>query len=423
MGHIINIIRKINSTYSTFAIIITNTLFLFVVVNIIAFYIPSPIENYHLENLYHPSIKLIKENPALMQKIHEGKTLSDIITIYQESPNVKSHPTLEFMTTPEIGQIYKVGFENCRYDSFITHQNITKIINGSTWIFGGSTAFGCGVGENETISFFLNKMDTPNSYINFGVPAYGQKNEIEKLILLLQKGYKPKSVIFIDGLNDLYSLTKSNLTALETPARTFNSYSHNFNHANSNFVNNFIYSLPLIKLYYDYLAMTMVKNGSVNSALLENIYEKESLYNTNPYLHFKLTEVLSYEPKNTTFYKEKFNSYYQANQKLLEALAEKFKFKYTVYFQPIGPFFSKNPFIVDSNAIKNNNLLYKNVKPIFEDIKNKIKNKNLKSFCDISSADNLCPYPYVDLTHYSKSMNRKIAELILNNQRIGERFK
>jgi hypothetical protein len=42
-----------------------------------------------------------------------------------------------------------------------------------------------------------------------------------------------------------------------------------------------------------------------------------------------------------------------------------------------------------------------------------LKNKRWKHFTDISYCDTLLPHPYVDLTHYSKKMNKLLATQIL----------
>ncbi len=412
-------VKKRVPTYATIAVIVTNTIILFIVINIVASFISLPTKSNKPEELYYAATQLVKDKPELMQQIHEGKSSNDIKALYLEAPNVKSHPVLEFMTTPCSSRFYNVGFENCRYNSFINQSNIKQLMNNSTWVFGGSTAFGVGVADNETITYFLNKIDTPNSYVNFGVPAYCQTNEIEKLILLLQKGYRPKRVLFLDGLNDLYAITKSNFETFESPARVFNAYAHNFNLGMTGFNTNLIYTLPIVKLYYEYLAYIGLKNKTVTSEMLGKIYENDALYNTETYLHFKLTEVQVNQTKNVIISERKLYNHYRANLLLLDALSSAYQFDYNIFLQPIGLFLSNNPFIKDSIAIKNNNQLYKNVRPVFEGLKLSIQNKELPHFYDISDTHLLCSYPYVDLTHYSKSMNKKIAEIIIKKTNLS----
>ncbi|TAE79989.1 MAG: hypothetical protein EAY81_10815, partial [Bacteroidetes bacterium] len=299
--------------YSTVAIIFTNTVILFVVINLIASVIPLPTKSEKLEAFYYSNIELTKKKPELIQKIHEGKSISDIMALYREAPNVQSHPVLEFMTIPCNGRFYHVGFENCRYNSFVNQSNIKQKINKSIWLFGGSTVFGEGVSHDETITYFLNQADTANSYVNFGVPAYCQKNEMQKLILLLQKGYRPKQVFFLDGLNDLYAISKSNFEPLESPSRAFNAYAHDFNLGMTGLNTNLFYLLPVVKLYYEYMAYWMLKNNKVTPEELKEVYEPDALYNTKTYLHYKLAEANANQPKDLVLSEKKLVNHYRSN--------------------------------------------------------------------------------------------------------------
>ncbi len=405
-------IKKYIPTYSTLAVVITNTIVLFVLLNLIAYVIPSPLLKKQEEGMIIKPEALLQQNPALLQKIHEGKSIEAIADLYHQAPNVKSHPTLEFMTIPTSSNYYHVGIENCRYNSFVNSSNIKQLINNNTWVLGGSTAFGYGVADNETVSFFLNQLDTSTTYINFGAPSFHQKMEIEKLILLLQKGYRPSRVVFLDGLNDLYKLTESNFNPFEAPNKSSNAYAHNLISLNKNL----LYAIPVVKRYYEYLAYRMVKKGNITSEMLGDIYEANSLYNTQPFLHYLLCEALLEQPKNPTVTSAKILRYYQGNLTLLDALSKKYHFEYSIFLQPIGPFLNSNPFIKDTLDLKNSFRLYQNVAPAYQKITSAVRQHHLPHFYDLSSSHELCPYPYVDLTHYSSSMNKKLAELILQKR-------
>ncbi len=405
--------KKIQLTYSTVTTVFAHTCILFLLINIIAHFIPSPVSDTNAEDLYYTPEVLLKKRPDLIRNIHEGKPIKEIEALYQSRPNVISHPAMEFMTAPCSGKFYNVGFENCRYNSLVNQHNIKVKINKSTWVFGGSTVFGDGVTDDETIPYFLNKMDSGSSYINFGGLSNHQKLEIEKLVLLLQKGYRPSKVIFLDGLNDLYKITESNFAAFETPNRSVNAYSHNFSIGTIGINKNLLYALPVVKLYYKYLAHYLIKKGSINSQELGNYAQVNSLYTKQPVLHYYANEILIHQPKNSSAYSKKLIQYYQSNLLLIEALSKAYHFDYAVFIQPVGPFLSSNPFIKDTFALRNDFRLYKNVKPVYDSVITAIKHQQLPHYYDLSYAHNLCSQPYVDLTHYSKSMNQKLAELIL----------
>lgn len=406
-------LKKIQSFYSTVTIVFANTCILFLLINVIAHFIPSPLNDANTENFYYTPEYLIKNNPNLIRHIHDGKPIEDIKALYQARPNVTSHPMMEFTTMPCSGKFYNVGFENCRYNSMVTQHNIKSALNKSIWVFGGSTVFGDGVTDDETIPYFLNKMDSSGTYINFGGLSNHQKMEIEKLILLLQKGYRPSKVIFLDGLNDMYKITESNFDAFETPNRSVNAYSHNFSIGTIGINKNLLYALPVIKLYYKYRAYYLIKKGLINAEVLGNFAQVNSLYTQNPVLHYYAHEILLHQYKNTTQSSKKLIEYYQSNATLLDALSNAYHFDYAVFIQPIGPFLSSNPFIKDTVALKNDFRLYKNVQPVYHALTTAVKLKKIPNYYDLSDAHHLCTYPYVDLTHYSKFMNQKLAELIL----------
>lgn len=409
--------KKIQLTYSTVTTVFANTCILFLLINVIAYFIPSPVNDADSENLYYTPEYLIKNNPNLIRHIHDGKPIEEIVALYRARPNVTSHPTMEFITMPCSGKFYNVGFENCRYNSMVNQHNIKAAINNSTWVFGGSTVFGDGVTDDETIPYFLNKMDSAGTYINFGGLSNHQKLEIEKLMLLLQKGYRPSKVIFLDGLNDVYKITESNFDACETPNRSVNAYSHNFSIGTIGINKNILYALPVVKLYYKYLAYYLVKKGRINAEVLGDFTQVNSLYTQKPVLHYYAHEILLHQPKNTIESSKKLVEYYQSNLLLLDALSKAYHFDYAVFIQPVGPFLSSNPFIKDTVALKNDFRLYKNVYPVYQAVTTAIKHQQLPHYYDLSYAHTLCSHPYVDLTHYSKSMNEKLAELILANSK------
>ena len=77
-------------------------------------------------------------------------------------------------------------------------------LNNSVWFFGGSTTFGYGVEDNNTIpSKFERKSN--EKVINFGAGFYYsfQENHLFKKFL---KSHKPKYAIFLDGHNESCSI-------------------------------------------------------------------------------------------------------------------------------------------------------------------------------------------------------------------------
>jgi len=81
----------------------------------------------------------------------------------------------------------------------------------AVFLMGGSTTFGVGVGDNETIAAYLQScLDrrTPATYhvVNAGVTGYSSTEELLYLITDI-RFRDPEAVVFIDGRNDIYFST------------------------------------------------------------------------------------------------------------------------------------------------------------------------------------------------------------------------
>lgn len=79
----------------------------------------------------------------------------------------------------------------------------------NVFVFGGSTVFGHGVADDETVPAALEReldaaLEQPVSVYNFGAAAYYSTHERILFGQLLADGYRPGLALFVDGLNDLY---------------------------------------------------------------------------------------------------------------------------------------------------------------------------------------------------------------------------
>lgn len=69
--------------------------------------------------------------------------------------------------------------------------------------FGGSTAWGMGSVDNETIPAFLDSMNTNAIFENYGEFGFNSRQGLSKLINLYKLGITFDYVIFYDGVNEL----------------------------------------------------------------------------------------------------------------------------------------------------------------------------------------------------------------------------
>jgi hypothetical protein len=74
-------------------------------------------------------------------------------------------------------------------------------VEGAVWAFGGSTTFGSGVADHETIPAQLERL-IGRPVINFAVRGDGSLMENRLLSYYLRVGYRPALAMFLDGINE-----------------------------------------------------------------------------------------------------------------------------------------------------------------------------------------------------------------------------
>ena len=89
----------------------------------------------------------------------------------------------------------------------------------NVFVFGGSTTFGVGLPDGETIPSYLQEVAAANHPVppvkvyNFAQPAYFSSQELIQFEQLLNSGFVPQTAVFIDGVNDFTFVTGQPLFA------------------------------------------------------------------------------------------------------------------------------------------------------------------------------------------------------------------
>lgn len=81
-----------------------------------------------------------------------------------------------------------------------SRRQVTALEN-AVWFFGGSTTFGEGIADRETIPSQLEAV-TGHPVVNLGVRNYSSTEENLLLNHYLRIGYRPRVAIFLDGINE-----------------------------------------------------------------------------------------------------------------------------------------------------------------------------------------------------------------------------
>ena len=91
----------------------------------------------------------------------------------------------------------------------LTAHNSTREDALEVWVFGGSTAWGTGAPDDQTIpshlAYIMNDRGVDTRVRNLGESAYVSTQEVVYLLRELQAGRRPQVVVFYDGVNDSVS--------------------------------------------------------------------------------------------------------------------------------------------------------------------------------------------------------------------------
>lgn len=331
--------------------------------------------------------------------------------------NIRLHPTL-FGTQEGLNEHHKVGIEGIRYEEGWSDKKVKGYLSGfipNTFVFGGSTTYGAGVGNNQTITYHLNKQTKRNEiFLNFGAVWYDSKLELNKLIYLLRKGYRPRRVIFIDGLNDVATLTdKYYKNFIDVNRLHFFLKDNNEKEIrpgwpeHETLFKSFVMSLPAYHLAIRIFGGEEIYYGPKYSGpRIDPNVDKVDLYQS--IINYTNVSLKDAESDFNRFY-----LYYLNHIDFLTQIADSFHFDLYFVYQPMGISDTANLFVKNSFRSTERYKWFARVDGLITqavqkrtlrmiDCSDSIKNKNIR-------------WAYVDPTHYSNEGNRAVANCIYGN--------
>ncbi|HRZ85778.1 MAG TPA: hypothetical protein P5277_03270 [Candidatus Paceibacterota bacterium] len=208
-------IKSARKIYVTISIILLNTIILFLLINLILYFVNPVLRQMFVVGELTFSDEIISE-------IYPHMSLEDSRSLILETHKKIFH-VYEPFTGFKVGEfngtfihVDKEGFrfikDQCSYPPSNQTYNL--------FILGGSTTFGSGVIDNETIASKIQEILRKESSINktskiciynFGRPFYYSSQERELFtLLLLEENQRPNVVIFIDGLNEHIKEVRNN---------------------------------------------------------------------------------------------------------------------------------------------------------------------------------------------------------------------
>jgi len=166
----------------------------------------------------------IKLKPILYKQLNQT---SDPKAYYPTYSNKEFSIEL-FNEFSKLSTIYKsfIGWKretvNFKYTKILGPYNARKskgeAITNSVWFFGGSTMWGTGSSDNQTIPSHFNSLTNIPVY-NFGETGWDSRQSLNQLINVIGDNHKPSVVVFYDGVNDVVNQCRSEIKLLPAHSR------------------------------------------------------------------------------------------------------------------------------------------------------------------------------------------------------------
>jgi len=345
----------------------------------------------YLENKQSSSNAISTKYNISLEHYYPGMTQKEIDLLLQETWDRKRslvyEPFTQFKEKSFVGKFVNISKEGFRksFDQGIWPSGGNKG-QYNIFLLGGSTAFGYGLVDEETVPSWLQKKinDTyPGRHIklfNMGRSHYYSTQERLLFETLLTKNIIPDMVIFLDGLNDFYYNEDIPLFTKNFELFTSGGFDGFFNLLRKGIV-----ELPIFQLY-------------------RHLINKSKKDRPDDFTKYQNKEVVDQVIKR-----------YLLNKKLIEAVADSFNIKTLFVWQPVPTYkldlakhiFSKNEgFGRHSYGRIGYEMFY------VQYMKGQLGDK----FVWCADITDNSKYPlYLDLVHYTAHMSEMIAECISEN--------
>jgi len=149
------------------------------------------------------------EHAARLEKLY-GLPIDDVRGLISECWSWNSwvyEPYLEFRERPRRGRFVNVSPQGYRLNGE-GRPFALRGGPGTVYVFGGSTGFGYGVRDQDTIAAHLEALlrrkdpARPATVFNFGRCYYSSTQELLLFRSLVQRGFVPETAVFLHGVNE-----------------------------------------------------------------------------------------------------------------------------------------------------------------------------------------------------------------------------
>lgn len=332
--------------YQSLAVVLLNTLLFFLALNaVLALVVPEPPSGpaavYSEQELAaaYPGLSAAERN-QLLRECYDRPPLYESYVLFKERP-IQG----KYVNVSPVG--YRHGKNQAPWPPDPARYNI--------FVFGGSTTFGYGLADDQTIPSYLQEaLGGQAAVYNFGAGYYYSTQERVWFERLLTQGYRPDLAIFIDGLNDFF-LVQDNPFHTQRVRRVFDGHSQGL-----------LERLPMVRLA-----------GRLRKAAPQ--YPTYGLAEAQTVIHR-----------------------YRANQKLIEGSGVKTLF----VWQPVPCY----KYDVKLHRFYDKPQAYQLHTLAYPEMERQPRDPNFLWLADLQENERECLY--VDAHHYSASFSRKLAQAI-----------
>ena len=191
-------IKKFLKIYKTTAVIVLNVIILFIIANIFLEIMIVKFKDVSRTPLTYGMETLKRVYPDLSEAEIKDMVLGswDVEFEYEPFTQFTTVQSGKYVNIDENG--FRIVENQCKYPINDNNYNI--------FVFGGSTGFGVGVADKDTIpsnmQSKLRKYHSKVCIFNFGRTMYFSSQERALLEVLILRNQVPDMAIFIDGIND-----------------------------------------------------------------------------------------------------------------------------------------------------------------------------------------------------------------------------
>ena len=324
---------------------------------------------------------------------------------YALMPRLIAHPVLPWVSQRTRNEHYTVGNEGIRYLAGWSDADVTELLRSTRrkiFLMGGSTMFGHGVDDDETIAAYLQRqLGARYAVFNFGTSAYDQTLETYRLSYHLRQGLRPNVVILLDGLNDASAIARSNYRVGDK-LKDLDFIAGRGTPVPSGYMNMLVQTLPVVRVFRRLTSPHLNAIPVVVDPFESTMDQDEARLVFDNWALFGDThrEVL----------KSQAVERYGKNLQFLAGVAEAFDFRLLVFYQPNGTLDSSNPMRGD---VPSRTQGFRYMTEVQEAVRAAIGEGTIPMI-DITGALgalSAAQRAYIDAEHYSPAGNEELARI------------